>query len=200
MSRLKIQEINHRTEPVNNFLLPQRSDNNHSQNSGEEKNDDDRIDDGEPMDLDVAHAQVRVPARRPANVRRLPINRVAERDLKWGGWLGCSDGLARQFRTSLVSSVRRKRESDSGRLQVPSSPPKKSKWTARSTTWSLCSYLSSRGWNAVRRQKRRRGTRVRPPPLRLSGWTWDWWWGGCWGRRCHPRRTGPVYTRVHTKS
>ena len=30
--------------------------------TGEEEDDDERVDDGEPMDLDVAHGQVRVPA------------------------------------------------------------------------------------------------------------------------------------------
>lgn len=53
--------------------------------TGQEEDDDEGVDDGEPVYLDVAHAQIYVPPARPAHVRQAPLHRVQEQELRAGG-------------------------------------------------------------------------------------------------------------------
>jgi len=46
--------------------------------TGEEENDDDRVDDGEPMNLNVTHCEVGVPPRRPPHLTTVPLYPVRE--------------------------------------------------------------------------------------------------------------------------
>ena len=46
--------------------------------TGEEENDDDRVDDREPMNLNVTHCKVGVPPRRPPHLTTVPLYPVRE--------------------------------------------------------------------------------------------------------------------------
>ena len=65
-----------------NGYSPESSDDDHSQNSGQEKYDDDAVDDGKPVNLHIAHSQIGIPAGCPADVRCFPVYRITEGDLK----------------------------------------------------------------------------------------------------------------------
>ena len=45
--------------------------------TGKEEDDDDRVDDGKPVNVDVGHFQVDIPPRRPPHVTLLKVNLIA---------------------------------------------------------------------------------------------------------------------------
>lgn len=49
--------------------------------TSEKEHDDDRVDEREPVDLNVAHGEVDVPARRPTDIARQPNHLIRVRDL-----------------------------------------------------------------------------------------------------------------------
>ena len=49
----------------------------------QEEDDDDRVDDGEPVDLYVTHVKVRVPPGRPLYSAFLPCHLICKRDTGW---------------------------------------------------------------------------------------------------------------------
>ena len=76
----------------------QRAHHNHCDDAREQQHDRERVDDREPVDLVVAHVEVEVPPRRPADVRVLPLDVVRIDNLLVGRRSGLKgDGLRRQI-------------------------------------------------------------------------------------------------------
>jgi len=63
----------------------ERAHHNHRHHAREEEDDHQRVDDRKPVDLLIAHQQVRVPPRRPLDLARLPLDVVRENHLAAAG-------------------------------------------------------------------------------------------------------------------
>ncbi len=61
----------------------QGSDDDHCEDTSQEEDNNNRVDDWEPMDLYITHSEVRVPTRGPTDVTSLPLNLICEHQLGW---------------------------------------------------------------------------------------------------------------------
>jgi len=58
-------------------ILMDSTHHNHTNHTSEEKNDHERVDDGEPMDLAVSHEEINIPTRGPLDILGLPFDVVS---------------------------------------------------------------------------------------------------------------------------
>mmetsp|Transcript_17586 Transcript_17586/g.51086 ORF Transcript_17586/g.51086 Transcript_17586/m.51086 type:complete len:325 (+) Transcript_17586:762-1736(+) len=79
--RLLLRLLGHVQLVVALQVLVQRAHHDHGYHAAQEEHNHQRVDDGEPVDLLVAHEQVSVPAAGPLDVRSLPLDVVCEDDL-----------------------------------------------------------------------------------------------------------------------